>query len=96
MKIGQLLRYTQKPDLYEPGTAVMWTDPYISKQLLDVHLNKNIDLGSRKPGTIRNTIEWILSQTKKENLNILDLGCGPGLYSEIFAEKGHHVQNVFF
>lgn len=96
MKIQELIRNTEKPGLYEPGNAVMWTDPYISKQLLNIHLNEHVDLGSRKPETIRKTVDWILSNTNNEKLNILDLGCGPGLYSEILAQKGHRVIGVDF
>jgi 2-polyprenyl-3-methyl-5-hydroxy-6-metoxy-1,4-benzoquinol methylase len=96
MKIKDLLKHFQKSDIYEPGNAIMWTDPHISKQLLHVHLNEHVDLGSRKPETIRKTVDWILSHTKKEKLNILDLGCGPGLYSEILAQKGHQVTGVDF
>lgn len=96
MKINEITEYTQKPKLYEPGNAIMWTDPHISKQLLEVHLSDQTDLASRKPETIRKTIDWILSQSDKEKLNILDLGCGPGLYSEILAQKGHQVTGVDF
>ena len=96
MKISQLLKYNKKPDLYTPGTAVMWTDEHISKQLLEVHLNTEIDLASRKKSSIEKTVNWILDKTKKQQLNILDLGCGPGLYSEILAQKGHNVTGVDF
>ena len=96
MKLNKLLANTQKPNLYELGTAVMWTDKHISKQLLQVHLNENIDLASRKPETIKSTVDWILEKSGKEKLNILDLGCGPGLYSTILAEKGHAVTGVDF
>ena len=96
MKLNKLLANTQKPNLYEPGTAVMWTDEHISKQLLQVHLNEHVDLASRKPETIKNTVEWILEKSGGEKLNILDLGCGPGLYSTILAEKGHKVTGVDF
>ncbi len=37
-----------KPELYTQGTSFMWTDEHISKQLLDVHLNVDTDLASRK------------------------------------------------
>lgn len=91
-----LLIYTTRPVLYEKGTAVMWTDPYISQQLLQIHLNPDIDLASRKYSSIENTAKWVLSKTSKNRMNILDLGCGPGLYSEIWANNGHWVTGVDF
>jgi len=72
----------------------MWTDIHISKQLLDVHLNSEIDLASRKTKTIKKTVEWILESSDLKDLNILDLGCGPGLYSELLAKEGHKVTGV--
>jgi 2-polyprenyl-3-methyl-5-hydroxy-6-metoxy-1,4-benzoquinol methylase len=96
MNTKELLKYTNKPELYEKGTAVMWTDPYISEQLLQIHLNPELDLASRKYSTIVSTAEWVLSKASMEKMNILDLGCGPGLYSEIFAGKGHLVTGVDF
>lgn len=74
----------------------MWTDPYISRQLLDIHLNPDLDLASRKMNTIETTIEWILYRSGKDHLNILDLGCGPGLYSQRLSQKGHHVTGIDF
>ena len=87
MKIMDIIKNTSKPGLYTKGTSVMWTDEYISRQLLDIHLNKEVDLGSRKEETIKSTVEWILENVDKEQLNILDMGCGPGLYTELLAEK---------
>jgi len=74
----------------------MWTDAHISKQLLHVHLNPDLDLASRKPETIFSTLEWVLSKCEQKQLHILDLGCGPGLYSEKLAQKGHQVTGVDF
>jgi hypothetical protein len=87
MKIETLIRGSQKPELYERGSATMWTDSYISEQLLITHLDQDTDLASRKTSTINITVDWILKKTSKDKLNILGLGCGPGLYAEIFAEK---------
>ncbi len=95
MKITEIISQSEKPKLYEKGTSFMWTDEYISNQLLNVHLNPDIDLGSRKKSTIEKTANWILeTQKEKGKLNILDLGCGPGLYTEIFAEQGHKVTGI--
>jgi len=94
--IKDIINLPAKPSLYEKGTAVMWTDAYISKQLLKVHLNPDFDLASRKLKTIETTVDWILDKAGKKNLNILDLGCGPGLYSHVLAQKGHHVTGIDF
>lgn len=96
MKIKELLKQSEKPELYEKGTAVMWTDPHISKQLLEIHLHPDIDLASRKKATIEKTINWIFEQVEDKELNILDLGCGPGLYAQQIAQKGHKVTGVDF
>ena len=95
MKITEIISLAEKPKLYEKGTSFMWTDEYISKQLLQIHLNPEIDLASRKKSTIEKTVKWILeTQNSIEKINILDLGCGPGLYTEIFAKNGHCVTGV--
>jgi len=91
-----LLKYARRPELYEKGSAVMWTDPYISKQLLQIHLNPDLDLASRKYSSIQSTAKWVLSRASKKRMNILDLGCGPGLYSEIYTHEGHKVTGVDF
>lgn len=96
MNIKKLIQTTKKPDIYSPGTAEMWTDKHISQQLLAIHLNQDIELASRKKSTISSTIEWISNKVPDERLNILDLGCGPGLYCEKLAEKGHQVTGMDF
>ncbi len=94
MNMNALIKIAEKPELYAKGTDFMWTDSHISKQLLQVHLNEDIDLASRKKSSILQTTAWLLSQTGKEQLNILDLGCGPGLYTTLFAEQNHNVTGI--
>jgi len=95
MKLTNIISMSEKPKIYEKGSSFMWSDEHISKQLLNIHLNPDIDLASRKLPTITKTANWILSTKKEmEKLNILDLGCGPGIYSEIFAKAGHNVTGI--
>lgn len=96
MDFTDVIEFTKKPQLYAEGNAVMWTDPHISKQLLNIHLNPDIDLASRRRSSIESSMDWILDSVNKEKMNILDLGCGPGLYCEIMAERGHKVTGVDF
>jgi 2-polyprenyl-3-methyl-5-hydroxy-6-metoxy-1,4-benzoquinol methylase len=95
MNIEDIVSKSSKPPLYEKGTAFMWTNDHISKQLLKIHLDPQINLASRKLSSIQSTSDWILGlQKEKRQLEILDLGCGPGLYSEIFASQGHYVTGL--
>jgi hypothetical protein len=34
-----ITKLSARPGLYEKGSAVMWTDPYISTKLLELHLD---------------------------------------------------------
>lgn len=96
MNIEQIIKLSAKPQLYEKGTSVMWTDPHISMKLLELHINTDHDIASRGKTKIENIINWIFAQTNENKLDILDLGCGPGLYAEIMAQKGHSVTGVDF
>lgn len=94
MNIELIKKLSKKPQLYEKGSSVMWTDPYISKQLLALHINPDNDIASRSQVKIERITNWILERTNKPQMKILDLGCGPGLYAELLAQKGHSIIGV--
>lgn len=94
MNIERIKKLSAKPRLYEKGSSVMWTDPYISKQLLELHLIDDHDIASRSRAKIEMITNWILQQADRGPLTILDLGCGPGLYAEQLASHGHSVTGV--
>jgi len=96
MNFELIEKLSKKPQLYQKGTSVMWTDPYISKQLLKLHINPEHDIASRSKSKIENISHWILKHSDKPKMKILDLGCGPGLYTELLAQKGHLITGVDF
>lgn len=96
MNILKLFNITKRPKVYETGSSTMWTDPYISKQLLKYHLASDNDMASRSNEKIELIVDWIQQMLGKNNIDILDLGCGPGLYAERFAIKGHKVSGIDF
>jgi len=90
-----IFQYSAKPPLFEPGETRFWDDPHISKGMLEAHLNPDHDAASRKAETINKTIEHLVSSNiLKRGDRVLDLGCGPGLYSSKLCENGMNVTGV--
>lgn len=96
MNFKLIKKLSAKPELYQKGTASMWTDPYISQQLLAMHINPENDIASRSKAKNEYIAQWIMEKSGKNNQHILDLGCGPGLYAEMFAKCGHYVTGIDF
>ena len=96
MDLKRLIAAAEKPPVYEKADSVMWTDEYISEQLLQMHLNPDIDAATRNPESVDKTIEFILDYCDASQMDILDLGCGPGLYCKRLAGYGHHLTGVDF
>jgi len=68
----------------------------IAKQMLEAHLDPNIDAASYKPESIDRLVEWIMSLPLPENARLLDIGCGSGLYTKQFTERGLRVTGLDF
>jgi 2-polyprenyl-3-methyl-5-hydroxy-6-metoxy-1,4-benzoquinol methylase len=93
----QLEQYLKLPQLYETTDFMFWRDDYISRKLLDVHLDPKIDLASRRPEFIESSADWIAQTAPPAQYpRLLDIGCGPGLYAERFAARGYSVTGVDF
>lgn len=95
MDFLNLIEDIDHPKPYVSGTHIMWTDNYISSFLLEAHLDPEIGAASRSFSDIDKTIKKIESLVKPE-ARILDLGCGPGLYTERLSQNGYDVTGVDF
>ena len=87
----------KRPEPFTCSTVKqLWTRPHLSQQMLSFHLNQETDLASRRFETIDRVVGWIDSQLNLEGKSLCDLGCGPGLYTERFGQKGAKVTGVDF
>lgn len=92
----ELIAINTRPKPFEFSTvAELWTDEHISKGMLEAHLNPDNDAASRKHKTIDKEVNHLISSgVLKPGDKVLDLGCGPGLYSSRLAKKGIKVTGI--
>jgi SAM-dependent methyltransferase len=97
MMLNKLENYLRKPALYSESTSKFWDDEHISKGMLEAHLNPTWDAASRNHAFIDMSVQWICEIAPASTHNkLLDLGCGPGLYTERLYQKGYSVTGVDF
>jgi len=72
------------------GESVPWNEAAFSARVLREHLAQENDAASRPTAKIKKHIEWLHQAILDgKPSQILDLGCGPGLYLTRFARLGH-------
>ena len=93
-----LKQHLLRPAPYSRYTALeLWTDPHLASQMLALHLDPEEILASRRHAEIERTVTWVVERFGiGEGSRILDLGCGPGLYSNRLARTGARVTGVDF
>ena len=95
LNLELILSWMEKPAPFTPGEHSFWDDPYISQHLLATHLDTTIDRASRRPETIDRSVNWIIEAAGlKPGAAVLDMGCGPGLYTSRLARRGMKVTGV--
>jgi SAM-dependent methyltransferase len=98
MMFCQLNRIAEKPDLHAVYTAeALWNNPYISRKMLEYHLDSASDLASRNFGFIEASVAFMKERFKiGGGKAVIDFGCGPGLYTTRFARLGSKVRGLDF
>ena len=96
MDLDALLRRTPVVP-FAPGTRIPWDDPEFSARMLREHLSQLHDRASRREAIIDRQVAWIHQAILGgEPSRILDLGCGPGLYTSRLARLGHSCVGIDF
>lgn len=97
MKIIDITNRVTYPIPWSEGEKIPWNDPDFSQRMLQEHLSQEHDAASRRLRTIDQHVEWIHQQVLMgKSGRILDLGCGPGLYTSRFARLGHACVGIDF
>jgi len=97
MNIEQIVKRDSSPEPWQEGEKIPWNEAGFSRRMLAEHLSQQHDGASRRFSVIDRQVEWI----HRELLNgqpskVLELGCGPGLYTSRFAKLGHICQGIDF
>lgn len=95
--IMDIVNRTTRPAPWAEGEKIPWNDPAFSRRMLAEHLSQSHDLASRREERIDRHVEWIHTHLLAGRpTRVLDLGCGPGLYSSRLARLGHECTGIDF
>jgi SAM-dependent methyltransferase len=87
-----------RPPLFGSYTASdLWTDEHTSKRMLEYHLDDRVAMASRSTAFIDRSVRWIVSHFGVDtHTTVVDMGCGPGLYTTRLARHGAAVTGIDF
>ena len=97
MNLRDILQRNMDLQPWVEGERVPWDDPAFSERVLAEHLAQENDAASRPAAKIKKHVDWMHRQLLAEKpASILDLGCGPGLYTARLAKLGHTCVGIDF
>ncbi|MHA1637703.1 MAG: class I SAM-dependent methyltransferase [Candidatus Thorarchaeota archaeon] len=92
----QLIKRIENPEPWSEGEKIPWNDSEFSERMLKYHLTQEHDLASRRFELIDKHVDCIHSKLGEKPSKILDLACGPGLYSNKLSKLGHSCRGIDF
>jgi len=97
LKLLDIVHRQRDPKPWAEGEKIPWNDPDFSRRMLHEHLSQEHDAASRRFEIIDKHIKWIHDRVLQGNpTRVLDLGCGPGLYTNRLAKLGHRCVGIDF
>jgi 2-polyprenyl-3-methyl-5-hydroxy-6-metoxy-1,4-benzoquinol methylase len=95
MELRDLTARRLPPIPWEEGDNIPWHDPQFSARMLREHLSQDHDAASRRAATIDRHVNWLHEAVLlRHPTTVLDLGCGPGLYTSSLARLGHECVGI--
>ncbi|MDI6451170.1 class I SAM-dependent methyltransferase [Anaerobaca lacustris] len=90
MRIADIVTRSRQPRPWVDADKIPWYEPGFSRRMLREHLSQEHDLASRRFVIVEEHVRWIHHHVLRNRpARILDLGCGPGLYTSRLAKLGH-------
>ncbi|HUS90324.1 MAG TPA: class I SAM-dependent methyltransferase [Phycisphaerae bacterium] len=97
MNLMDIVRRQVPPTPWAEGEKIPWNDPAFSERMLAEHLSQAHDAASRRLEKIDRHVRWVHHELlERRPTRILELGCGPGLYTSRFAKRGHECVGIDF
>jgi SAM-dependent methyltransferase len=97
MNLIDILNRQSPPRPWLEGEKIPWNDPGFSQRMLREHLSQEHDAASRRLAVIDRHVDWIHKKLLSgQPTRVLDLGCGPGLYTSRLARLGHQCTGIDF
>jgi len=95
MNLLELVRRAKALEPWGEGEKIPWHEPGFSRRMLEEHLSQQHDLASRRFDRVDRQVSWIDQEIlSRRPSRVLDLGCGPGLYTERLSRLGHQCVGI--
>jgi SAM-dependent methyltransferase len=95
MNLLDLIRRPSVPVPWAEGDNIPWNEPDFSGKMLEEHLSQDHDAASRRFRKIDKQVNWIHHWLLSSHpTRILDLACGPGLYTSRLSRMGHECVGI--
>jgi len=95
MTLIDLVNSSGSPVPWSGEEKIPWSEPGFSRRMLEEHLSQDHDMASRRAAIIERHVEWMHREMLGGGRGrLLDLGCGPGLYTSRLSKLGHECVGV--
>lgn len=97
MTLRDLLKISTPARHFEGDSKIPWNEPGFSRRVLEEHLDQETNRASRPLLTVDLHVEWLHRHVLGgRRTRVLDVCCGPGLYANRLAERGHECFGIDF
>ncbi len=95
MNVNEIIQRRVPPEPWAEGDNIPWDDPAFSERMLREHLSQSHGHASRRLEVIDRQVSWIHREVLAgKPTKILELTCGPGLYTSRLARLGHECVGI--